>query len=57
MHHAFAKIRYVKSHGVWRLYWHRASGKWEAYSPFRESSDLEALLACIDEDSFGCFKG
>ena len=56
-HHPYAKIRYVKAHGVWRLFWRRASGKWETYKPFPESSDLGDLLEVIDEVSYGCFKG
>jgi len=47
----------VKSLKIWRLYWMRASGKWELYTPMPESPILEKLLACVDEDINGCFKG
>ena len=53
----FARIKYVKSKKIWKLYWMRASGKWESYNPCSESSNLEKLLDCIDDDSFGCFRG
>ena len=53
----YAKITYVKSRQLWKLYWMRASGKWEAYEPLPYSTHLQELLDCIDEDSLGCFKG
>jgi len=53
----YAKITYVKSKQIWKLYWMRASGKWESYPPLPTSTHLEELLECIDEDSLGCFKG
>jgi hypothetical protein len=53
----YAKITYVKTSQIWKLYWKRASGKWEAYSDLPTSTHLEELLACIDEDAFGCFYG
>ncbi len=56
-HHPYVQIRFVKSSGVWKLYWLRASGKWELYKPFPESDDLEKILECIDEDKYHCFKG
>ena len=57
MHLAFAKVRFIKSKNIWKLYWMRASGKWESYPPLPESTHLEKLLTCIKEDSLHCFKG
>ncbi len=56
-HTEFAKIRYYKSRRIWKLYWMRASGKWEAYDPFPESSHLEQLIQIIKYDDHGCFFG
>jgi len=56
-HHPYSKIRFVKASNLWKLYWRRASGKWESYKPFPESSDLQALLDCIRADAYGCFYG
>lgn len=53
----FAKIRYIKSRKLWKLYWMRASGKWELYEPYPESEILSILLEVIDEDGYGAFKG
>ena len=51
----FAKIRYIKSRRLWKLYWKRASGKWEAYKPNSEYGKLHRLISTIDEDRHGCF--
>ncbi len=56
-HHPYSKIRVVKNQQVWKLYWRRASGKWESYRPFPESPDLQVVLDCIEADAYGCFHG
>jgi len=53
----FAKIRYYKSRKEWNLYWMRASGKWEIYEPFPESTYLDKIIEIIKEDKHACFFG
>lgn len=53
----FAKIRYMKSSKIWKLYWQRASGKWELYEPHPENSNLQDLLSDIKKDVYHCFFG
>ena len=53
----FAKLRFVKSSKLWKLYWMRASGKWELYEPHPIADNLQDLLAIIKEDQFHCFFG
>ncbi len=53
----FAKFRYVKSSGLWQIYWMRASGKWQAYEPDPVARDLEEVLKIIEADQYGCFFG
>ncbi len=53
----FAKIRYIKSRRIWKLYWMRASLKWNAYLPHEHSPRLQDLLLTINEDAYGCFFG
>ncbi|WP_118194807.1 DUF3024 domain-containing protein [Albibacterium indicum] len=53
----FAKIRYVKSSKLWKLYWLRASGKWELYDPQPENVNLQVLLSEIKDDPHHCFFG
>lgn len=53
----FVKIRHYKSKKKWHLYWMRASGKWELYEPFSESTHLGQIIEVIKEDKNGCFYG
>jgi Protein of unknown function (DUF3024) len=55
--HAFAKIKWFKSREVWKLYWLRASGKWELYAPDPFFFSLEKALRTISADKHGCFFG
>jgi len=57
IHSPIAKARYIKSKRIWKLYWMRASGKWEAYEPDFEVKITERLLQIISEDNYGCFWG
>ena len=52
-----AKLRYVRIHNEWRLYWKRASGKWWLYEPHCSSKSLAAMIEEIDLDAYGCFFG
>jgi len=53
----FAKLRLVKSSKLWKLYWMRGSGKWEAYEPLPESTDLHKMFTEIQNAAYGCFFG
>lgn len=57
LQHDFAKLRYVKSSKIWKLYWLCGSGKWEAYEPQPESTNVQELLTEIKNDVYGCFFG
>ena len=54
---SIAKVRYVASRRVWRLFWKRADLKWHGYEPRRETKSLGAALQVIDEDAYNCFFG
>lgn len=54
---SFAKIRFYKSKQLWKLYWKRASGKWELYEPFAKSTHLDKIIEVIKKDKHGCFFG
>lgn len=49
-----AKLSYVEKTESWKLYWRRASGKWELY---RELKTLAGVLNVIEKDKNGCFWG
>lgn len=54
---AFARVKFVRSHDHWRLYWMRADLKWHLYEPDPHHSTLQDALAVVDEDHYGCFFG
>jgi hypothetical protein len=52
-----AKFTFVRSRGVWKLYWMRANMKWARYEPARSRKSLRAILKVVDQDERGCFFG
>ena len=52
-----AKARFIKSRNLWKIYWRRASGKWEAYEPEPEVKLLADFFKVLNEDKYGCFCG
>jgi DUF3024 family protein len=52
-----AKLRFTRTAGEWRLFWQRASLKWQSYEPLPSSRDLAALVEEVDRDPLGCFFG
>jgi hypothetical protein len=52
-----AKAKYVKSKDIWKIYWQRASGKWETYGPQPECSNLQTFFRLLQNDPHGCFWG
>lgn len=53
----FSKTKYIKSKGIWRIYWMRASGKWELYEPDPEVKDISDFFVIVKEDKHACFFG
>ncbi len=51
------KAKFVKSRNIWKVYWMRASGKWEGYEPAPEVATLRAFIEVVDADEWGCFWG
>ncbi len=52
-----ARFRFVRSKGVWRLYWMRSDLRWYLYETDEMPSDLDALVAIVEADEFGAFFG
>lgn len=52
-----AKLTYVKTQKVWRLYWMRQDLKWHRYEPYDSDSSLEKVLNAVMQDELGCFFG
>jgi|SRR5688572_23879251 len=51
----FAKGWYIKSKGIWKIYWKRANG-WYPYDP-HEVSNVKKFFDMVVEDKHGCFFG
>ena len=56
-HHPFAKARFISSKNIWKIYWRRASGKWQIYEPHPEVNNIEGFFKVINEDKLGAFLG
>ena len=52
-----AKATFVRTRGIWQLYWQRADLKWHAYEPLPKARTLEEIVAEIDADPCCCFWG
>jgi hypothetical protein len=57
MEHPVAKTTYVRTRGIWRIFWQRADLKWHAYEPDAEVKNLEDFIAVVEADEYGCFYG
>ena len=57
MENPVAKVKFVRTDGMWRLFWQRADLKWHGYDPFPTSSDLSRLVEEVDRDPHCCFFG
>lgn len=54
---AVAKATYLKSRRIWKIYWQRASLKWESYPPCPVVGDLDLFFTEVEKDRAGCFFG
>ena len=54
---AYAKATFVRTRGVWRVFWKRADLKWHSYEPMPEVPAVEAFLAVVQKDEYACFFG
>jgi hypothetical protein len=52
-----AKATYVKTQGVWKVYWQRADLKWHGYGPCPEVDTVREFLDIVGEDAYCCFFG
>lgn len=52
-----AKFTYVRKREIWRIFWHRADGKWHRYPPCSKVGSLKKALQLVDKDENACFFG
>lgn len=52
-----AKATFTKELGIWKVYWYRASGRWDRFEPHPEARSIEEFLSVVKKDEFCCFFG
>jgi Protein of unknown function (DUF3024) len=52
-----AKATYVRTRGVWRVFWQRRDLKWRGYEPKPEVKSVVEFASLVDKDSHACFFG
>jgi len=57
MEESHAKATFVKSRGIWKIFWLRADLKWHAYEPAPTVRHLEEFLEIVNTDQYACFFG
>ena len=57
LEHGVAKATFVRTRGVWKVFWMRADLKWHSYSPTSTVGSAEKFLELVDADPHACFWG
>jgi hypothetical protein len=52
-----AKATYVRTRGVWRVFWQRRDLKWHSYEPKPEVKSVDEFALLVSEDTHACFFG
>ena len=54
---AVAKATYVRTRGVWRVFWKPSDHKWHGYEPRPEVKSIDDFAALVADDEHACFFG
>ena len=54
---AVAKATYLRTRGVWRVFWQRRDLKWHRYEPRPEVNSIDEFASLVAEDAHACFFG
>ena len=52
-----AKATYVRTQDHWRIFWMRASLKWQGYEPMPTAATVIDFLTAVDADEYACSWG
>jgi len=55
--HAVAKATFVRTRGVWRVFWQRSDLKWHSYESAPEVNSIDEFVSLVSEDRHACFFG
>lgn len=54
---SFARVTFVRTQRLWKVYWKCADLKWHSYEPAPEVAATEEFMAVVQQDEHGCFFG
>jgi hypothetical protein len=54
---AVAKATYLKTRGIWRVFWQRRNLKWHSYEPRPKVKSVAEFASLVSEDAHACFFG
>ena len=57
MEEPIAKITWVHTQQIWKIFWMRSDGRWHGYEPLLHVDTIEEALQVIIDDKLGCFWG
>ncbi len=57
MEQPVAKATFVRTQGIWKIFWMRADLKWHSYDVCPKVKDIEQFLVEVEKDQYGCFWG
>jgi hypothetical protein len=57
LEHSVAKATFVRTTGVWKVFWKRADLKWHSYAPVPVVGTIEKFLELVEKDPHACFWG
>lgn len=52
-----AKATFVRTRGIWRVFWMMSDMKWHGYQPMPEVMFVEEFFRLVAEDEYACFFG
>lgn len=52
-----AKATFVRTRGIWRVFWMRADLEWHRYDPSATVGSIDRFLELVDADPHACFWG
>ena len=55
--YSVAKATFVRTQGIWKVFWMRADLKWHSYEPKAAVNTFKEFLGAVDRDEHGCFFG
>lgn len=55
--HSFAKATFVRTTGLWKLFWMRQNLRWHGYEPALHHRTLDSVIAEVNADPYSCFGG